>query len=904
MIYFLDPMKMLQLRMRFYELNQHQTNIDLFSLNFQVQSRGNLKEIEEKDLWRYLMKSIPYKLKISQIRQQNYSVPIPLDDKLQTEITLYPIFQKSLIEKLHPLQLNDQEIQQMKKLNLFADEYLCLRSIIVNTSSKLELTIILNSLSASLKHKYQEAINSLILYYFTNFHFEFEYMSLQISKMIYFKENLRHKKIAIIGQTWRNYLLYQYCRQLKFNVSLFRSEAEPKYYYSPTYLQNKLCLKVFQKEQIEFRDYKANQDQSMFQKLANIIENHDEEQAFKIVNEDLALFLVQNALTEFTTVKQLKQHLSSNNLNQAFLFNNEFQWKEFVRDVKSIKSIKIKNKIQVKCDSKQFEFDFLIFGDSNQFINSLIQTQSIIKDNPSFEPEFIQRIKPQFQGLKMLYTTKAICKFTSTFWPQNYIRQVFYDNSLMIIYDFFQDSLLIELQKPYKEVVKKFDQHKREIIKILQETFKDEINRENTRSIELFPCDYFIQSDFSSNQIFKDSNIYFNLPIILGNGINLLTQSILNAQMIIQDIYKVTQDPDYQKLKHEEEKMILSTFGLNVNLNSITLPYEFKKYNYILAQGNNKKIHFQSLVFFQSKLTEESIHYLFTIIEDNLQRKIYVLVAEDDQKNIIMERTLDKLFNYLFNIETSQKELFNLYHYVNPKFKFPNIYPELLLQGTIDNYATNEMIHKQARCCMGSLFIGLEHPSIKLLRKSMKYHNVKFPQYFNDIINKPIVSGKFELKIQFDNQLKITRRFLSTQRNEYQIYNIEINQNHEIYVTELDMTEKNPKEIWDQMYYCFLDKYNMKQFYYEMIEFIEGELKIINKFKDWNKIIQSTEQQRSFQPQRMQIAQSDLLYSTMKQDDTFEIVNGKLFYCQKGHLLNLKGNDFRRNELNLIKQGI
>lgn len=39
----------------------------------------------------------------------------------------------------------------MKKLKIFTDEYLCLRSIIVNSNSKLELTIILNSLSSSLK---------------------------------------------------------------------------------------------------------------------------------------------------------------------------------------------------------------------------------------------------------------------------------------------------------------------------------------------------------------------------------------------------------------------------------------------------------------------------------------------------------------------------------------------------------------------------------------------------------------------------------------------------------------------------------------------------------------------------------------------------------------------------------
>ncbi|CAD8106922.1 unnamed protein product [Paramecium primaurelia] len=890
MIYFLDPMKMLQLRIRFQELYRVQTNIDLFILNFQVQSRGNLQEIEENDLWKYILKSIPYKLKISQIRQLNYSIPIPFDHKLSNEITLYPIFQKSLLEKLHPLQLNDQEFQLMKKLQIFADEYLCLRSIIVNSSSKLELTIILNSLSNSLKQKYQDAIHSLILYYFINFHFEFEYMSLYIDKMINFKENLKHKRIAIIGQTWRNHILYQYCKQLHFNVTLFRSEDEPKYLYSPTYLQNKLCLKVFPKEQIQFRDYKPNYDQSMFQTLANILENHDEEQAFKIINQDIALFLTQNALTEFTTVKQLKQHLISNYLNQPIIFNNEFQWKEFVRDIKSIKSIKIKNKIQVKCDSKLFDFDFLVFGDSNQFVNSLITSSSIIKDNPSFDPEFILRIKPQFQGLKLLYNTKAICKFTSTFWPSNYIRQIIYDNSLMIIYDFYQDSLLIELQKPYKEVVKKFDYHKREIIKILQETFKDEINRDNTRSIELFPCDYFIQSDFQSNKVFKDSNIYFNLPFIQGNGINLLTQSLQNAQLIIQDIYYSSENPDYYKMKVQEDNSILSTFGLNVNLNGLICPYEFKKYNYILAQGNNNKIHFQSLIFYQSKLTDEFIHYLFTIIEDNLQRKIYVLVAEDDQKNIIMERSLNKLYYYLFNTNNSSQEEINLYHYVNPRYKFPNIYPELLLQGTIDNYATNEMIHKIAKCCMGSLFIGLEHPSIKLLRRAMKYQHIKFPQYFLNIINKPIITGKFELKIQLDDGcLKITRRFLSTQRNEYQIYHIDINKNYEIFVSEFDMIEKNVKEIWDHMYYCFLDKYNMKQFYYEMLEFIEGEQKIINQFKDWNKIIQSTEQQRTFQPQRMQITQSDLLYSTMKQDDTFEIVNGKLYFCQKGNLSTLKG---------------
>ncbi|CAD8152566.1 unnamed protein product [Paramecium octaurelia] len=891
MIYFLDPMKMLQLRIRFYELNRLQSNIDLFTLNFQVQSRGNLKEIEENDLWKYVLKSIPYKLKISQIREQNYSTPIPFEHKLSTEITLYPIFQKSLLEKLHPSQLNDSEYQQMKKLKIFADEYLCLRSIIVNSSSKLELTIILNSLSASLKQKYQDAIHSLILYYFINFHFEFEFIQLQIDKMIHLRENLKHKRIAIIGQTWRNYLLYQYCKQLHFHVTLFRSGDEPKYFYSPTYLQNKLCLKIFPKEQIEFRDYKPHYDQSMFQTLANVLENHNEEQAFKIINQDIALFLTQNALTEFTTVKQLKQHLISNYLNQPMIFNNEFQWKEFVRDIKSIKSIKVKNKIQVKCDSKLFEFDFLVFGDSNQFVNSLISSQSIIKDNPSFDPEFILKIKPLFQGLKMLYITKAICKFTSTFWPQNYVRQVMYENSLMIIYDFYQDSLLIELQKPYKEVVKKFDYHKREIIKILQETFKDEINRDNTRSIELFPCDYFIQSDFEFNKIFKESNVYFNLPIILGNGINLLTQSFWNAQMIIQDIYLDSEIPDYSKLKVQEENIILGTFGLNVNLSGMILPYEFKKYNYVLAQGNSKKIHFQSLVFFQSKLTDESIHYLFTIIEDNLSRKIYVLVAEDDQKNIIMERSLNKLYYYLCNTDNQLQEEINLYHYVNPRFKFPNIYPELLLQGTIDNYATNEMIHKMAKCCMGSLFIGLEHPSIKLLTRAMKYKQAKFPQYFLNLINKPIIAGKFELKVQLDGGLKITRRFLSTQKNEYQVYHIEINQNYEILITEFDMIEKNVKEIWDHMYYCFLDKYNMKQFYYEMLEFIDGEQKIITQFKDWNKIIQSTESQRTFQPQRMQIAQSDLLYSTMKQDDTFEIVNGKLYFCQNGNRLMQKYRD-------------
>lgn len=42
-----------------------------------------------------------------------------------------------------------------------------------------------------------------------------------------------------------------------------------------------------------------------------------------------------------------------------------------------------------------------------------------------------------------------------------------YENSLMIIYAYMNDSLLIELHKPYKEIEKKYDHHKKEIIKIL-----------------------------------------------------------------------------------------------------------------------------------------------------------------------------------------------------------------------------------------------------------------------------------------------------------------------------------------------------------------------------------------------------------------------------------------------------